>query len=236
MNKPFKDEAGLNRKSEYEIFAKELWNRFSKEVIDETFWKYVEEKADYDKDLKRFNCGSFEKITTNNKEYEKRICKCLYYFNDDSSKKACEACVERDNPHFGMKITGDIRVVSYEVVPIKGGAGIGNIDLLLCDDRYYYITEVKPPRSDETLLRMVAEIMTYGKSLELNKSVKKCGELPVRKAICFWAGSEQEKEFFDEDYENFGKYTKKLIELFGISVFRVVEDSTEKTATFEVIG
>lgn len=88
---------------------------------------------------------------------EKRLCKCMYYRNSDY-RTACDKCDFQDR----FEVVGDYRISDYEVPAYYYGDGIGEIDLVITDGEVYYATEVKPYKNNsETLLRMVAEIMTY---------------------------------------------------------------------------
>ena len=226
----FKDKEEVNNLSYYEREAENILK-----IIDGLFRDSAGESYNYDKPLKRNDCTYFSSPTKNGKEFEKRICKCLYFYNTDN-KKQCGKCLEANNTYFSLKIEGNFKIVSYEVVPLSRAENIGNIDILLSDGINYYATEVKPPRSDETLMRMVAEIMTYCNGDDINSSVKTAGDLPVKKAICFFEGSLQDKMYSDSDFEFYGKNTKKLINLFGIKVFRLSVNKGNKTCSFELLN
>ena len=88
---------------------------------------------------------------------EKRLCKCMYYLNSTHSKR-CDKCAFRDR----FEVVGDYQITDYEVPAYYYGDGIGEIDLIISKDNICYATEVKPYKgNNETLLRMIAEIMTY---------------------------------------------------------------------------
>lgn len=88
---------------------------------------------------------------------EKRLCKCMYYLNSAHSKR-CDECAFRDR----FEIVGDYQIADYEVPAYYYGDGIGKIDLIISGGGVSYATEVKPYKgNNETLLRMIAEIMTY---------------------------------------------------------------------------
>lgn len=88
---------------------------------------------------------------------EKRLCRCMYYKNSNHGTE-CEACGYRDR----FKVIGDYQIIDYEVPAFYYGDEIGEIDLVISDGADYYATEVKPYKNNkETLLRMIAEIMTY---------------------------------------------------------------------------
>lgn len=88
---------------------------------------------------------------------EKRLCKCMYYRNSTYSKR-CGKCAFQDY----FDLIGDYKITDYEVPAFYYGDGIGKIDLIISMDTVHYATEVKPYKGNsESLLRMIAEIMTY---------------------------------------------------------------------------
>ena len=75
----------------------------------------------------------------------------------------------------------------YEVPAYFYGKGIGEIDLIISDGKTQYATELKPYQgNEETLLRMIAEIMTYTIGFPSGKYAK---------AIAFFEGTKQAAEF-----------------------------------------
>lgn len=113
---------------------------------------------------------------------EKRLCKCLYYHNGKYRRSAeCASCDFQE----WYDLTGPYQIEDYEVPAHYYARGVGEIDLVLKAGETLYATEVKPYKgNDETLLRMVAEIMTYT-----------LGEAKYQKAIAFFENSPQAKEY-----------------------------------------
>ena len=145
---------------------------------------------------------------------EKRLCKCLYYYNSTYSKN-CESCqfVNR------YKVSGNYLIEDYEVPAYYYGDGIGEIDLVITDGIDHYATEVKPAKDEfdpadkgnqETLLRMIAEILTYTYGYPAGK---------YRLAIAFFEGTVQEAEYLHLPHE-----MKELIKKAQITVFRFEKD------------
>lgn len=97
------------------------------------------------------DAGNADRIT------EKRICRCWNYCNKNIHKEKCLAC------SFGFKKSnkGDIAILDYEVPTKFNMEKLGGIDWLLSDGAGEIAAEVKPPDSPETLVRMIAEILTY---------------------------------------------------------------------------
>ncbi len=219
-----KDELGLNNKSHYEKNAERLISHL-RQKTEEYFWEGIQPKDMQGSKPAHYYCDGFSALTKNEKSYEKRIVKCLYYYNT-SKKRACENCQECKNDDFARKLRGDYRITEYEIPPIESGVGIGEIDMILTDGKTNYLCEVKPPQSTETIYRMVAEIVTYGKAKSLNVCVPDF-DLPMQNAIAFFEGSEQDREYSDPNYEFYGKNTKLLIELLDIAVFRMIKEEDE---------
>ena len=141
---------------------------------------------------------------------EKRICKCLYYFNSGHAKK-CGKCSFPNR----YRISGTYTIADYEVPACYYGSGIGEIDLVIAGDEVLYATEVKPPKDEfdpqdpcnqESILRMISEIMTYTLGYEPGK---------YKKAIAFFEDTKQA-----EEYAHMTPAVKKLIEKADITVFR----------------
>lgn len=147
------------------------------------------------------HCGGLKK----NSFTEKRLCKCLYYRNGKYHN--LEECQKCDFPHeYRHSIIGDYSITDYEVPAFYYGDGIGEIDMIISDGRIQYATEVKPLKgNNETLLRMVAEIMTYTAGYPAGK---------YEKAIAFFEGTKQAAEF-----ENPAPEIKELLSKAGIVVF-----------------
>ncbi len=134
---------------------------------------------------------------------EKRICKCLYYRNGQYyDPNECHKCMYKHR----LKIVGSYQIADYEVPAYYYGAGIGEIDLIISDGKTKFATEVKPYKGNsESLLRMIAEIMTYTMGYP---------EGQYHKAIAFFEGTSQAEEFFKVDAN-----IKKILEKANITVF-----------------
>lgn len=139
-----------------------------------------------------------------NRITEKRFCKCLYYRNGKyHNPEECRECDFKDR----FNIIGNYRITDYEVPAYFYGKGIGEIDLIISDGKTQYATELKPyERNEETLLRMIAEIMTYTIGYPEGKYVK---------AIAFFQGTKQNDEF-----EKAAPEIKELLAKANITVFR----------------
>lgn len=186
--------------------------------------------------LDRHSCGGFRDLGDGKaKTTERRLCKCMYYTNNvkdiiagKNISKKCEGCALRDRQSEGYhaKVVGNFKVIYYELVPTNKGKKIGNVDLVLADDNFVYLTEVKPPKgNDETLLRMLLEIETYYRVTIKGENYKNgIDGKPLRKAILFFKDSPQYKAYYDETC---GVNTKILLEKFGITVFCAEFTGTE---------
>lgn len=106
---------------------------------------------------------------------EKRLCRCMYYFNTEKDK-TCATCKIKTK----WKNVGRIAVTEYEYPTKYVLDNVGGIDLLFDD---VYAVEVKPQNSDETLARMFAEILTYTIDYD------------YKPAICFFEDSKQMNDY-----------------------------------------
>lgn len=178
----------------------------------------------------RSSCKGFSNMGDGTaKTNERRLCKCLYFTNTENRVKTkCEICAlkNRQSEGYHAKIIGNFKVIYYEFVPTNKGKGIGNVDLILADESFAYLTEVKPPKgNDETLLRMLLEIETYYRVTVKGKQYEKVVKgKPIRKAILFFKDSPQYKAYNDPAC---GVNTKELLKKFGITVFCAEFTGTE---------
>lgn len=163
------------------------------------------------------------------KTTERRLCKCLYYTNTENKVKTkCDVCAlgDKQSEGYHAKVIGNFKVIYYEFVPTNKGKGIGNVDLILADESFAYLTEVKPPKgNDETLLRMLLEIETYYRVTLKGKQYENVVKgKPLRKAILFFKDSPQYRAYNDPSC---GVNTKELLKKFGITVFCAEFTGTE---------
>ncbi len=154
-------------------------------------------------------------VGLNSERYtEKRLCKCMYYLNSRHSKR-CDKCAFQDC----FEIVGDYQITDYEVPAYYYGDGIGEIDLIISKDNIYYATEVKPYKgNNETLLRMIAEIMTYTEGYPAGT---------YQKAIAFFEKNRDDgkKTKQQEEYEAADPALFALLKKADITVFRFEEVS-----------
>lgn len=123
------------------------------------------------------------------------ICRC-YYLNYTGQ-------CERNCSRRFLKPSGDYQIIDYQIPPLNGNCG--KVDLVIRDQNNLYLTEVKPPvRNEETLLRMICEILTHISTLKNNTNfhtyIRRRHNMCVDKnnvfpAIMFFLGSEQEREY-----------------------------------------
>ena len=145
-----------------------------------------------------------------------RLCKCLYYRNNGYPTR-CDSCAFTSR----FYLRGDYHIVDYEVPSFFCGKNIGEIDLVLQKDNLLYATEVKPYADNvlsstqkqykgnkETLLRMVAEILTYTAFFEKNRH----------------DGSPTAQQ---QEYQTLSPLLLHVIKKAGIAVFRFEEDGAD---------
>lgn len=150
------------------------------------------------------------KKTDSNRITEKRICRCMYYFNSSKNEK-CKNCL------FSLKWKNEseYEIINYEVPMPKVVKKTGGIDLLLKskNNNKIFATEVKPEYSTETLVRMIAEILTY---CEISKyHLENYGK--IIPSICFFKYSKQWEDY--EIYKNnpHFKILMKKVQIFYIT-------------------
>ena len=178
MDTIFKDNKSINHRSEIREQIKELAN-----IV-----KQAEQSADIKQTLRNLLINKLESkgehIPNHNgctgcldsgRMTEKRLCRCMYYYNSQKDK-VCDKC----NIEMKWKNTGAITVTEYEYPTKYVLDNVGGIDLIFDNT---YAVEVKPQNSSETLVRMFAEILTYTIDYD------------YKPAICFFEGSKQMKDY-----------------------------------------
>lgn len=237
MSNLFKDLKEVNQKSNCEVPANKLWDAAQKgnDAVFELLFGNTELTEQSHK-YKHNNCTGF--TDGNDRITEKRICKCFYYLNNDHSKN-CTSCNLFNSEYMGMKIheNCDYSIVDYEVPNSQLAKSLGEVDLLLTDQVTLFATEVKPPKSKETLLRMITEILTYtwNENLFYSTTVKnKYGDKKIAPAICFFEGSNQEDEY-NEALKDNNSIILRLIDHFKIAVF-CISQKEDKTAMIDYIN
>ena len=162
---------------------------------------------------------------------EKRICRCMYYFNRlEASQKQQEKCEGCDFPGKRKNIS-DYTILDYEVPMPYVVSGAGGIDLLVeSPNGKIYAVEVKPDDSKETLARMIAEILTYCEISDYTVLNRGCS-LPVQPAICFFKNSQQWEDYFKLQSNSDLEFLLGLIKVFYItqddSVFEIHDAEVE---------
>ena len=152
-------------------------------------------------------CGFLTKGCT-----EKRWCRCLVNFSKQRNKN-CDKCVLKSKY---AKPIENANFIDFEVpASARGDDKIGEIDVILEYEGTQYCTEVKPSWNNESLLRMIAEIITY---CYVRKE-----ERPM--AIMFEKDSEQYRQWMGRSkdgkpYKHAAReQIKKIIDENNIAVF-----------------
>ena len=134
------------------------------------------------------------KSSDNIRVTEKRLCRCMYYYNLTPRQSPCESCgfpCKRKN-------TGSFKICDYEVPMPDVWENVGGIDLMLREASrpgIFYGVEVKPPSSRETLVRMAAEILTYTQISGGRAVISPEQTVPFLPGLCFFEGSAQDKDY-----------------------------------------
>lgn len=149
----YKDSYGINHRSAIAEKLQELANIICENNYDEILLPHPRKRYCHDDEHIRCTLEpeNAEKVT------EKRICRCWNYYNKNCHMSKCDIC------EFGFKRrnAGEIQILDYEVPTPFSMKNLGGIDWILDDDGSMLATEVKPPESTETIVRMLAEILTY---------------------------------------------------------------------------
>lgn len=143
---------------------------------------------------------------------EIRLCKCMYYRSSPYPRQ-CGNCAFPAR----FDLVGAYRVTDYQVPAYYYSGGVGKIDLIVSHGSTHYATEVKPYRGNtETLLRMIAEILTYTQGYPAGK---------YERAIAFFEKDPEtgEKTAQQAEYENADPALLALLEKAHISVFQFLE-------------
>ena len=179
----------IQNKSTYNsIVNLELYN-------DDYYSKIVEKVPTNNRSGSGYNYNHEDCLFKTEKVTEKRLCHCLVNF--DKTRAQCEKCALKTNMYFAKKILNGT-MIDFEIPVSRDSTdSIGEIDLIFeySDSGVRYLAEFKPLWNTESLLRMVAEILTYTYVLEKdNKAfIEKYGK--CKKAILFVKGSEQWKQW-----------------------------------------
>lgn len=214
MSTIFKDNESINHRSEINKQIKELADKVKqaehssdmKQTLRQLLINDLESKGEH---IPNHNgctgCLDSGRIT------EKRLCRCMYYYNS-KKEKICDACkIEKK-----WKNIGSTAVTEYEYPTKYVLDKVGGIDLIFDNT---YAVEVKPQNSSETLVRMFAEILTYTMDYD------------YKPAICFFEGSKQMK-----DYEKLmAEKNEDLIYLCQyIKVFYFAIEQKDNIVEFEI--
>lgn len=202
----YKDNDDINRRSKQEDQLKELAEiirngDYQEQLLPKPRYPYDHK---FDHNHCDFSSVSPERVT------EKRICRCWNFYNKPNRDEKCSSCPFQ----FKKKNIGSIEIVDFEVPTKFNIAKLGGIDWLLKDGDKIYATEVKPPKSTETLVRMIAEILTYTIDSD------------YKPAICFFTGSKQYRDY--NQYKDNADF-QYIIKQTGIRVLCITfnEDSFE---------
>lgn len=163
-------------------------------------------------DHKKISCECVGRKT------EKRWCRCLVNSQQKNLIKACETC---DLKKTYAKPVENAVFADFEV-KVSNNKGVGAIDLIMNYNGKTYAVETKRPESNESVLRMVAEIITYvycsGK--EMNKAIMFVKD---SEQYCQWVGLKNGKDYKYKACDEL----RKIVKNNDIMVF-CLEDSNDK--------
>lgn len=202
QNVLFKDDRRINHRSNYLEMAHELASLIKKAIEENDFARYFLDDSKIKEQMHvpvHDGCGFKE--TDSDRNTEKRICRCMFYYRDSCEK--CTIC------HLSQKyrnVSKRFSIVDAEVPTEFVIESCGGIDLIVRDeeDEQNYAVEVKPKYSKETLVRMIAEILTY--TIGTN----------YRPAIAFFGKSRQDKDYNNLQENDDFKYILEQVDVFRI--------------------
>ncbi len=203
----YKDSYGINHRSAIQEKLKELASIVEKNNYDEVLLPHPRKRYLHSDDHSR--CTMTE---SDNQEHitEKRICRCWNYLNKEASNQ-CTECGFK----FKRKNVGTIEIIDYEVPTAYSMEQLGGIDWILKKDNEFIAAEVKPPNSSETIVRMIAEILTYT-----------IGTFHTP-AICFFKTDmygDPSKQYVDYIKHKDSKSFQAILQSTGLRVFYVTFD------------
>ena len=220
----FKDWEKINQKNDFQY--KESFKKLKKQLelaeiegydkvfLDEKFITHKNHQPEHKE------CGMIKEKKKTSTVTEKRICRCMKYFGQHNFCKECPLKYKYHN------ISKTYKIIDAEVPTIKDIKSCGGIDLVfenIKNPNIKYAVEVKPPKSKETLVRMIAEIYTYTTEEEFKN---------YKKAIAFFDKSEQ--ELFYEKFKN-EDFFKDVIK--DITIFKFVyKDNLNGVIDFDIVN
>lgn len=213
----FKDDSTINQRTK----QKENFEKLVQLIEQGDYEKFLfpeELREVYPHKDKHIACD-FKKSDDYEHFTEKRICRCFCYYNKGIHKSKCSEC----QFVFKKKNVGKIEILDYESPTIFNSKSVGGIDWIIYDGEYKLATEVKPPDSSETLVRMVSEILTYN-----------IGKEDTRPAICFFKNTSDNTKISKQcsDYLKYkeSETFKSIVEKTHLKVLYVTFDND----TFEI--
>ncbi len=213
MSSLYKDERKIQHrnKAEYEESIRDLADQLrNAKNLDEGCFLLKDALINKDTPHKpcHTECNYTNVSNVSGRPTEKRICRCMYYY--DENAESCKKCTFKKKME--LKNSSRYHIRDYEVPMEFVISNVGGIDLEILDKEtgIVYAAEVKPPKSHESLVRMIAEILTY--------TIGKVSDI-YRPAICFFDGSCQATDFKKAEIQNNDdfQYLLQMVDVFYIT-------------------
>ncbi len=202
----FKDKEGIKNTSNQLINLEELAQFIRKGSEEVLLFGGVSKDSTTPHKPNHKTCDYRE--TDSQRKTEKRICRCMYYNNLKEHKNKCNHCSYKCK--WELVNSDEYKILDYETPSSYVIEGVGGVDLLIQSGTDKYAVEVKAKGSTETIVRMLAEILTYTTDIMYQDFTP---------AICFFEGSSQYKQM--EEIKNntdlIEILSKKHIEVFYFS-------------------
>ena len=212
-----------------DIFCKSKYNGIVKKELSKDDYISVIVKGIERNSRKSFDYKHNDCFFDTNRKTEKRLCRCLVCYNKNPRIAQCDKCSLKGKDFFAKSVK-NATFKDFEIpVSDKSNDQVGEIDLLMeYQDKKLYCIEFKPLWNEESLLRMVAEIITYTYVLENDRISFEKKYKPYKKAILFMENSEQWRQWTDKNYRNFAcDRLREIIAKEEISVFCLKSENNE---------
>ena len=202
----FKDKDSINHRG-IKDYLGNIWMLAGAVIQNEEFFlvdaSFINNKKNHQPD--HYSCAGINENSEETKLTEKRICRCMNYYKE--TDKVCKECkIDKK-----WNNVGEYRIIDYEVPTPFVIDTVGGIDLLIQrgEEKQIYAVEVKSEKSEETLVRMMAEILT----------LDCCTDKTYKPAICFFKDSLQHEDLCESVFKEDAafQYLLTCIDVFYIT-------------------
>lgn len=208
----FKDEGNINRAKDQSDNIRALADAIKKDDLHAFLFR-DEKGTDKPHNPNHTRCSFNSKTMNASSTTEKRMCRCMYHYNNEENEQQYKRCREKCRYTWKWELINGAQftILDYEVPSSYVIKKVGGVDLIIKNSDNIYAVEVKPEDSNETIVRMIAEILTYVEDEKFKEYMP---------AICFFEGSKQYNQFTNlrnnEDLQYILKEKKIAVFCFSI--------------------